>query len=233
MRLLSNRRGAVFSVMTALLSCSVPPTFREEGVPPLAASLYAEGFAREGSAFGSVEVMVDGESRKGSLELKWVRSRFFKADFYAPLGIIVGYIMADSSGGNIEYEDRTHAFSYASTMDTLPFSWAQEMRFGEFTEILKGRPPASFRTVLERPPDSLERQGGAIYAVWKTDSYMMRARIGGRSPKIEAVTFVYAKRQPPWRLTLGSFEKGTAKKIELRENDRNYFSIKYAKVNIH
>jgi hypothetical protein len=155
-----------------------------------------------------------------------------RADFYGPLGITVASLQADSSQGRIVFDDRQYSFTPDQTMDELPVQWGANLAFREFLRILLGRIPmaAAVETLCKKQPDSLEKKRNAIIALWKTDSMEVRAEISGRSRKLAAIGFYFGKHKPFWFLKMESFKAGIAHKIEFRENDGNYFLIRYDKV---
>ncbi len=213
-----------------LVACSVPPPLQKDDVPPLFASLFPEKKVKKVIAFGKVKVSIDGEMHSGSIEVRWNDSGEFSADFYAPLGIIIGSIKAAAGRGTVAFEAKEYAFTMAQTMDTLPFAWGRDLTFGDLLEILLAQMPAPYTSCLRSRPDSLSNERRTISALWKTDSCEIQAEIGRRSCTPESVKLVFKKHAPFWCLKIGSFEEFRAHKIELRENDRNYFSITYTKV---
>jgi hypothetical protein len=225
-------RSFLSSVAAAALlleGCSPPPPIQKEDIPQLVAPLFLEHNNATISAFGEVRVAVDGDVHRGAVEVHWNTTGVFKADFYAPLGIIVGSIHADADRGTVTFEAGTYSFGLSQTMDSLPFAWGRDLSFGEFVAIVLGRMPAAYAALLRRQPDSCSNERRTIYALWKTDSVDVEAKVRKKAPE-GRVTFIF-KKHPPFRQVIFEYSgQGLAYKIALRENDRNYFLITYKKV---
>ena len=227
------KRIFLFGTTAAFLfaGCSMPPPLRIDDVPTLSAGLFPEQNFRQVTAFGKVELSIEGESHTGTVEVRWKNTGQLSADFYAPLGIIIGSVKAADGQGTVSFDGKEHSFSMTQTMDTLPFAWGRDLTFGDLVRILLAQPPAVYVSYLKNPPDSLVQERRTICARWKTDSIGAEVRIRTRSHVPEKVMFVCKKRSAFWSLTLSAFDHQRANKIELRENDKNYFSIKYTEVN--
>jgi len=212
------------------LTCSPPPPLQKDEVPPVVALMFTENKLSTVAAFGEVRLSIDGEVHRGTIEVHWDSTGRFNADFYAPLGIIVGSIKAHDGRGTVTFDEGTYTFTIAQTMDTLPFAWGHDLAFGELIRILIGKMPVAYATRLQQQPDSCINGRKTISALWKTDTLDIQADVRKRPREVEKLAFIF-KKPPGWRqVMLQSFTQGRAHKIELRENDRNYFSIKYTKV---
>ena len=224
-------RFFVFVALGLMLClCSPPPPMvQPEDLGPVFAPLYPNHDVEAVTAFGEADIAMSGEAHSGSVETKWTKSGF-QADFYGPLGVLIASIHADSINGLATIRDKEYVFNVKSTMEALPFSWGSDLTFGEFAKVMTGRLPAAIKPQLEKRPDSVFQEKKTIFALWKTDSLCIQAKIGRRTEKIERITLIFKKKQPFLYLTFESFKEGIAHKIELRENDANYFLIKYTKV---
>jgi len=213
--------------------CSPPPPLPLEDVPAAIALMFPEGTVSTVAAFGDVRVTLEGEEHRGKVEVHRRGTGEFSADFYALLGITVGSIRADNDRGTVAFDDGTYTFTTTQAMDTLPFTWGQDLTLGDLMRIMTGEVPLACAARLQRPPDSYIDGRKTISALWKTDTVDIRAVLRKKSREAECFVVVY-KRSTPYRsLTLQSFSGGRAHKIELRENDTNYFSIRYTKLNCH
>ena len=182
------------------------------------------------AASGDVRISIDGEMHKGTIEVHWHDNGCFNADFYGPFGVIAGSIKATESGGTVTLDEGQYNFAFTQTMDTLPFAWGKDLIFGDLVMVLLGRMPSAYATRMQLSPDSCSNERKTISGLWKTDSLDIEAIIRKGSERNASVMFVF-KKHPPFRyLNFQSFKQGRAFKIEFRENDRNYFSIKYTKV---
>lgn len=225
----------VFFTCTAAVflfaGCSMPPPLKTDDVPPLSAGLFPEQNFRQVTALGKVELSIDGETHAGTAEVRWKNTGELSADFYAPLGIIVASVKAADGRGKVVFDDKEYTFTMTQTMDSLPFAWGRDLTFGDLARILLAQPPALYGSYLKNQPDSLAHERRTISIWWKTDSIGAELRIRRRSHEPEKVMFVCKKRSAFWSLTMSAFAHQRAQKIELRENDKNYFSIRYTEVN--
>jgi hypothetical protein len=213
------------------LCLCTPPPLQTESSGDLFDSLKHQRTPDAVTAFGDAEISINGERHSCSIETKWKKNGF-QTDFYGPLGMVVASIHADSLQGTATVRDKEYSFAVNRTMDTLPFSWASDLTFGDFERVMIGVLPSAIFPKLNDRPDTISREKKAIFTLWKTDSLEMRVKIGVRSQKIESVSVAFKKRTPFWYLTMAAPQQGIFRKIELRENDTNYFIIKYLKVNI-
>jgi len=226
MRFLSTYITAVLMLFT----CSPPPPLPLEDVPAAVALITPEDTVSAIAAFGDVRVTIDGEEHRGKLEVHRRGTGEFSADFYALLGITVGSIRADNDRGTVAFDGGTYAFTKTQAMDTLPFTWGQDLTLGDLMRIMTGEVPLACAERLRQAPDSCIDGGKTISALWKTDTLDIRAILRKKSREAECFVFVFKKRKPYRSLTLQAFSGRRAHKIELRENDTNYFSIRYAKL---
>ena len=226
MRLLSTFIPAVL----VLFACSPPPPLPLEDVPAAVALMFPGDSASTLAAFGDVRVTLEGEEHRGKVEVHRHGTGEFSADFYALFGLTVGSIRADNDRGTVAFDGRTYTFTMTQSMDTLPFTWGQDLTLGDLTRIMMGEVPLAWAARLQQPPDSCVDGKKTISALWKTDTLDIRAELRKKSRETECVVFIFKKLRPYRSLTLQSFSGKRAHKIELRENDANYFSIRYARL---
>lgn len=211
-------------------SCSTPPPLQKDDVPKLLALLSTEHDFKTVAASGDVRVAINGEVHRGTIEVHWNNNGRFNADFYAPFGMIAGSIKATEDGGTVTFEENEYNFTATQTMDTFPFAWGRDLTFGELMMVLLGRIPAAYANRLQLLPDSCSNERKTISSLWKTDTLDIQAIMRKQAAGDVKVMFIFKKHQPFRYLLLQSFKQGRAFKIEFRENDGNYFSIKYTKV---
>jgi hypothetical protein len=216
-----------FAVSLVFLTCSTPPPLLKDDIPDATASMVTGDSIRAVAAFGDVRFAVDGELHRGSVEVHRDGAGVFSADFYAAFGITVGSVRLENGQGTVCIDGGTYTFSEAQTMDTLPVAWGQDLTMHDLTHVLLGEVLPACAALLRQRPDSCVDGKKTIIALWKTDSIDIEVCLKKRSREMKSVFFVF-KRHAPFRfLTLKSFSGGRAHIIELRENDRNYFSIRY------
>ncbi|MGA2506875.1 MAG: hypothetical protein ABSF80_05290 [Chitinispirillaceae bacterium] len=203
---------------------------QKEDIPRFLASLSPEHGYTTVAACGDVRISIDGEMHKGTIEVHWHNNGCFNADFYGPFGVIAGSIKGTESGGTVTLAEGQYKFAFTQTMDSLPFAWGKDLTFGDMVMVLLGRMPSAYAARMQLSPDSYSYDRKTISGLWKTDTLDIHAIIRNRAERQSRVMFVFKKHLPFWYLTFQSFKQGRAFKIEFRENDRNYFSIKYTKV---
>jgi hypothetical protein len=214
-----------------LSGCTPPPPLLKDDFPSATASITASRDSmRAVAAFGDIRLAVGGELHHGSVEVHRSGTGAFSADFYAAFGITVGSVRMEKGRGTVCIDNGTYTFSGAQTMDTLPAAWGQDLTMEDLTHVLLGEVPTVCSALLQQRPDSCVDGKKTIFALWKTDSIDIEASLKKRSREAERLVFTFKRRTPFRFLTFRSFSGGRAHKIELRENDRNYFSIRYRKL---
>lgn len=215
-------------------SCIPPPALDLQHPPDFCVSFLPVAAMGTGTASGDATIRNKNEVHNGNFDVQKDQKGLISADLYGPLGISVASLHADPQQGTIMFENREYTCGINQTMDTLPLEWGKGLTFGEFLQIILGRiPAAASETLCKKEPDSIVKKRNTIYALWKTDSLELRVEINARSRRVTAVNLYFRKKEPGWRLLLGSFHKGIAHKIQFREDDGNYFLIHYTKVNFH
>jgi hypothetical protein len=226
------RRYPLYLVASVLVlaACSVPPPLQKGDLPSLFAPLFSVRGCTAVVASGEVKVCIDGETHTGSVDVGRSNDGRFEATFYGPFGMTLGSIRATADSGTATFDQGAYALFPDRTMGALPFTWGSDLTFGELEDILVGGIPVAYASRLLQRPDSIIEGRRTISALWKTDTVDVRAEVHRRSQQIVAVTLVLKKRVPFPQVAFGSFKEGRAHKIELRENDRNYFLLRYTKV---
>lgn len=226
-------RGINCCIVALLLlsSCSPPPPLLRDDFPSVTASL-TDALDRMSAvtAFGDVRLAVGGDLYRGSVEVRRSGIGAFSAEFYAAFGITVGSVRMEKGRGTVCIDNGTYTFSGAQIMDTLPVAWGRDLTVEDLAHALLGEVPPVCAALLRRRPDSCVDAKKTISARWKTDSMDIEASLTKRSRKTERLIIVFKRRTPYSFLTFGSFSGGRAYKIELRENDGNYFSIRHRKL---
>lgn len=220
-----------FPFLPLIIGCTPPPPPAMDAVPALCAPLSQSDDGREVRAAGRAVICIDGEKHSGSAEIVRHAQGRFRADFYAPFGFSAASVVSDGERATVEFDGRTYSVGLGQSMDSLPFSWGGALSMENFIALLAGRVPNGFSATTRRPPDTLLDAGRrAIIAVWKTDSVRISIWIRRRSGSCESIVLECTRAVSPWRITMSNFEEGRAHKIELNENENNYFSINYSKV---
>ncbi|MBN1128934.1 MAG: hypothetical protein JXA71_08110 [Chitinispirillaceae bacterium] len=212
------------------ITCTSPPRPGQGSVPLQGAEiLHRERGASSFAANGTVMIGTGRDFFQGSIDVAADSSGGFNAQWYGPLGIVVATITADSSFGSVIMDNRTFSFRRDQIMDTLTIGWGGDLTFGDLIDIIRGRIPERLSSVATGPYDSLWYKKKAINMRWKTDSIEIRSALCRKTGAVTDIT-VTVMNDRPWTLTLGKFKEGAAHKIEVKEDDRNYFSLRYGKV---
>jgi hypothetical protein len=207
--------------------CTPPPPL---GSAPRMTEILPKGeISSPFSANGKAIIATDRERYQGSIDVSCDSNGVFNALWYGPLGIVVASLAADTVSGVVTVDNGTFAFRRDQTMDTLPFAWGGGLRFGDQIDIISGRIPGPVGSVACGPYDSLWIKKKAINMRWKTDNMTILAVVGRKTGMIEKIVATI-KGKKPWTLTMDRFRNGSAYKIEVKEDDRNYFSIHYERV---
>ena len=218
-------RATVFplTVVLLLFSCTQPPLpVTEITRAPLYEQIQFQKRPDKIRGGGDLSIAVQGERYSGSADMEWRKTGFFRADFYSPFGGVVGSVTADSTGGTVTIQDKQYQFLRNQKMDALPFVWGNYLTFGEFIHLLTGQIPPS-AAVMKQKPDSVIAEGRRALAIWQTDTFQVRAALNRRSLQIEQIQF----QASGWFMLFRSIQEKLARSIEFREDDRNYFSIRY------
>lgn len=224
----------VFFVFPALasLSCTPPPRVNPEELPGFLESLYLMDSSHTVLASGSAEISIQGEKHGGSVEVTSEGNGRFEAGFYGPLGVLVASVKSSPEGGVLDFNDVRKSFAMDRTLDTVPFSCCGLLTFRDFLRLLSGRLPAGCRSRFQKRPDSVFDGRKTITAVWKTDSLLIAVEIKRKAAEVNRVVFHFKRGAPGCRLTFIGFKYGLSHKIELRQNDENYFSISFSTVRV-
>ncbi|MBN2037705.1 MAG: hypothetical protein JW768_13270 [Chitinispirillaceae bacterium] len=222
-------RNAALVYTLMMAACTPPPPPDIGTVSNVCEPLVRGPSTREFAGSGDAALSVEGDVHHGNIDVIADGKGTVRAHFYGALGIIVASVTADAGSGSVSFDDQTYAFTADQTMDTLPFSWGRDLAFSDLVSLLQGRLPYGFAAVMRRPPDSMDVRRTTIKLLWQTDMVQITAAIKRRS---SALCWIMAgmSGQPSWTLKMGRFRKEKPYKIELREDDRNYFLITFEKI---
>ncbi|NLP03475.1 MAG: hypothetical protein GX089_13345 [Fibrobacter sp.] len=204
-----------------LFFCTRPPRTLSDISPDFWGGIFSSGDLSSIKGGGEVFVSLEGERYPGSADVKWERSGNFRAQFYSPLGGVIASVEADSVDGSVFLEDREYRFGLDERMDSVPFSWGRDLTFRQFIRILTGRMPLSPEG---GSPDTIIISKKYAEAVWKRGELEISAKVNRRNELLDEVQYRCEKE---WSIRMSRFYMKLARSIELREDDRNYFWIKY------
>lgn len=178
--------------------------------------------------FGQISVSVDGRRYNGSIDIDY-KNDLFKASAYSPFGALVASIDADSVQGEINDGKNSNRFFLDAIADSLVFISADDLTFRDFICILTGRLPQKFNRMGKVPPDTILREKRNSSLIWKQDSLEITARVHNKSSQLTRLT-VRNTGNRGWRLLFEGINEQLAQSIELKVDDRNYFSIHYQRL---
>jgi hypothetical protein len=218
------------SLLLEAIACTPPPRLVMEDLPLLVQSTLHHGVrSHTFIASGEVTICTRGEVHSGAIDVKCDSNGSFAANIYGPLGVLIASVSADTAQGSVATEKGRQSFRCDQTMDTLPFAWGRNLSFKDIIAVFSGIAPDSLAAILARPPDSIIEKKKTINFVWNTDILKAGMTIKKKSNRVATVFFEHMK-NAVWSLKLAGFRQGCAYKIELREDDRNYFFITYEKI---
>ncbi len=210
-----------------LSGCTKPPRLNYDDISSTLESL--SQFRSDLSKFkgsGDLSIAKDGQRSSGKADVVWDQSGVFKAFIYSPFGAQVAAIKASAGEGEILMDERIYHFALDDTMSTLPFDWGRCLTFRQFIIFLTGRMPKAAQ-VLESRPDTLVHDKSRASAVWNSDSVDIKASVNRRSGQVESVNYSFHCEQGRYSAQFGAFKQGLAREIMIRDNSRNYISLKY------
>ena len=224
--MLKNILRAVILLLFAI-SCSRPPRLQTETDFEPSELIFNshKSFIKGG---GGISIAVHGERYSGSADVKWKNTGVFRADFYSPFGTLVGSVNADSVSGTVFLDDKEYLFRLEQTMDSLPFSWGRHITFRQFGLILTGQVPQNLVNIGSKP-DTIVTRGKYASVIWKTDQFKIEARVSRKTSDLDRLRLSFLG-QEHWDMQFNSIKEGLARSIEIKEDDRNYFSIRYERL---
>lgn len=177
--------------------------------------------------FGDISVAVDGKRYNGSIDVDWEQANF-KASAYSPFGTLVASFSADSVDGIIFVDGKVRKFPLESEPDLSPFVLGEGICFKDFISIITGRIPTEYFT-LQSEPDTVIYSKRNVILSWSSDRFETMALISKKDSKL--VKFIVKSTVGNgWELAFSNPAFELARTIELKINDRNYFSINYERL---
>lgn len=211
------------------LLCTNPPAISYSQVQNVADSLFISRSPEKIKGAAVVAIKINDKKYSGNADVEWKKRSSFRADFYSPLGTVVASISGDTINGTFDYNEKTYTFEFDSTMDSLPFVWAREFTFNQFSELLTGN-LSSFVSFFKSKPDTMRDSGRFAIANWKSDlkKITITAFIDRKRISVEKVIFESTPKH--WTMTFYNFNKGIAYSMLFKDGDNNYFSLQYDKL---
>ncbi|NLG19516.1 MAG: hypothetical protein GX556_19515 [Fibrobacter sp.] len=212
-----------FVTVLLLLNCTPPP----HQLPDISPDFWRDAFgpADISSVKGGGEVLVslEGEKYVGAADVQWKKAGDFRANFYSVFGGQIASVSADSESGTVILEGKEYRVLLDEKMDSIPFSWGEDLTFRQFISILTGRAPVNPADSGEAP-DTITISRRTAEAEWQRGQLRVTARVNRRNERLEEIRYSFNQ---SWTVRMSDIFKGLARSVELREDDRNYFWIKY------
>ncbi|NLW32176.1 MAG: hypothetical protein GXY77_12060 [Fibrobacter sp.] len=216
----------LFSVIF-ILSCTQPPNLLNTEISVfLHDQIKFSELPKKIRGGGDISLSINGERYYGYADVIWESSGKFRADFYSPFGGVIASARADSLEGIVSIKENQYKFKIDEIMDSLPYSWGKSLTFKEFILLLTGQ-VSLFSEKLKEEPDSIVSKKRYSKLFWETNSSMIIAEVNRKSSRIEKIQL----QTQLWCMQFHSIKEKLARFIEFREDDNNYFSIKYEQLN--
>jgi hypothetical protein len=211
------------------LLCTNPPAISYTQVQNITDSLIISKSPQKIKGAGVVAIKIGNKKYSGNADVEWEKRSTFRADFYSPLGTVVASIYGDTINGSFDCSEKTYTFKFDSTMDSLPFAWAREFTFNEFSELLTGNLSSSVK-ILNTKPYIVRDSGRFAIANWKPDfkNFIVTVLIDRKKLLVESVVFESTPKL--WTMTFYNFNKGIAYSMLFKDGENNYFSLEYDKL---
>lgn len=177
---------------------------------------------------GTVKMAVAGERHSAVVDVHKANGTV-KASLYSSFGAPVGFFAAGSDSGVMSFQGEKRTLAIDQPLDADMFPWAENILIGDLATLLCGRLPPRFS--FPRLPDERINGRGKSILVWKSDTVTLSLVFLRHSLRLKrSILEIHPRGNAGLTVTCGSFFKGTARFISLDVDDRNYFSLKYEKL---
>lgn len=205
-----------------VLSCTQPPVgLNSEITVSVLEQIEFNELPQKIRGSGDISISADGKGYYGYADINWERSGTFRADFYSPFGTTIASVRADSVNGIASIQEERHEFKINEKIDFLPQGLGSSLTFGELMGLLTGQ-VSFFCEKLKAEPDSTVSQNRSTALFWKDGDVTIRVDVSKKT-RIQSVLM----QSQGWNVKFESIKEKLARNIEFREDDKNYFSIKY------
>jgi hypothetical protein len=224
-------RLAFISGLVAIASCTKPPPFEFDATVPILQQFQNRKLPEKFRGSGSVVFAFEGERYNGNADIKWSGNGTLSADFYSFFGGSVASVQVDSPQGIVRIKDRTVRFFLDDTMYSLPYRWAKQLTFRQFTQALLGKVPSI--PEVEGDPDSVTQRGDFVMMVWKSEQVKISVVFALRTETVQTLSIERRTDNGPWSMEFGNFRNRLAEKIIFKDNNDSFIALDYDKVIIN
>ncbi len=215
------------ALLSAMVCCTKAPVLKLDPSIPDTFYCFKEKIDQRIHGFGHLAVSIDGRRYNGSIDIDY-KNDLFKASAYSPFGALVASINADSVQGEVSDGKNSNLFFLDAVADSFLFISADNLTFRDFICILTGRLPHRFNK-MGKAPDTILQDKRNSSLIWKQDSLEITARVHNKSSQLTRL-MIQNTGKKGWKLLFEGINEQLAQSIELRIDDRNYFSIHYQRL---
>jgi hypothetical protein len=225
------RKFACLTAVVIMSSCT-PPSYINEPTTTYNSSLLTIISPDSINAAAEIMFRIQKKLYTGNLVVKLKDTVFFDARIYSSLGIEVASVRRDSQFVMLEYNDRSYAFSVKNAMDSMPFIWARAIALKEFQSFFAGN-LTPLRQFLGSNPDTtmvLNRHMMLLQWDIADRNLQLEMIINRKNSEPVQINLSDLSANPMWSIVFKNFREGRAYSLLFKEDDNNYFSIKYDKL---
>jgi hypothetical protein len=174
--------------------------------------------------FGDVVVKLDGRKYLGTIDIDWTE-RQSSVQIYSGIGSTFASIKADSTEGYLQLNKETQIYKLNAIMADFPLKWGGCITFGEFLDCIAGYiPEKMFLSSNQR--DSIFHVTIGL-APWNVAEFQCEAVM--KKNKLFEVRVRNRMVSESGIVIFSSFKNGYAQTILIKDNDKNFISIRYEK----
>jgi hypothetical protein len=124
---------------------------------------------------------------------------------------------------------KVYRFELDQVMDSLPFNWGAHITCKDFIRMLSGQVPELITNDKMGDPDSVCGDKKKLYEFWIDGETQICYSSSKKTTIVQSVELKYIGDEP-WVLRLSAFENKLVRTISLRDDNLNYFSIRYERL---
>jgi len=177
--------------------------------------------------FGDVGISTSGEKHRGTIHISQEGSTAFSCEVFDAFGGSVVSIVADAESAHVAVGEQRYDMACGDRLAAVPYFGRYPFTFEQLKRILTGRTP--FAGIATAQADTTWGEGRYCRRQWTRADTTVTAREHGRSGRLEEV-MVRGGGQNLWSLSLRRFKDGTAREIEFETEGRNYFVLRFQRV---
>lgn len=217
----------LIGVTSFFSSCTKPPAVQYNYDSPDVHFYSRDNLPKRIHGFGEITLSIEGRRYIGSFDIDW-KSDFFQLSVYSPFGGLAAVIHCDSLRGKISTDGKDYIFFLDDEPDSLPFMLGEGLTFRDFIFIMTGRLPQNYDKLRQKPDTVLDGKRDQRL-IWNSDPFEIVAYISKKSTSISRLEIRNIKNKA-WHLFFNGINQSFTRSIELKVDDRNYFSVRYERL---